>query len=126
MTLEYVAMWVPAESLNSCQELGARLLEPSTIRQALVDSTPDSASMPGHGIKESSGDLGWPPDDLEYLAMTSDSPLITPALELYYLPKSDVPMPSSGKKLRLVWDKSQESTQKKPSATSSPYTDGAA
>ena len=110
LTLEYVAMWVPAESLNSCQELGARLLEPSVIRQALADSMQDYPSTQAHGTRAKCDEDGVLPTELEYLAMTSALPLTTPELDLYYLPKNAAPTPARGSKLRLVSDRSQEMT----------------
>ena len=107
MIQRYVAMWVPAESLSSCQEHGAMLLEPSDILPDQADSTRGSLSKQEPIFKQNSG-ISGDEGDLDVIVMISLSQATTQELETLLEPNAPAETPSCGKGLRLAWSQSQD------------------
>ena len=126
MTQEYVALWVPAESLSLWVEHGAKLLQLSDILLGQAASTHGSQSTPPHTTRENYVDLGESPDDLEMIVMTLEPPATTQELETFSSPKRSAEMLSSGETSNVVYLRSRDGTQPRPKDTSDPSTNGAA
>lgn len=117
MTQTYVAMWVPVESLSSCQELGGMQLEPSDILQGQVDLTQGSQSMQEPIIKQSSEASGDQEDELQLIVMISLSQATTLDSAISSRLSEHVETRSSGPKLHLAWDRSRDATPERQSDT---------
>lgn len=126
MTQEYVALWVPVESLSSWTELGAKLLQLSDILLGQADLMHGSQSTQEHFTRESYVDLGNQTGDLEMIVMTLEPQAITQDSGQSLRHSEPAETPSSGETSNVVYLKSRDGTQTKLSGTSGPYTDGIA
>jgi len=117
-------MWVPVESVNSFQGLGAMLLEPSDILPDHHGLTPGSQSTLEPIIKQSLDANGDLTGDLQLIVMISLSEATTPVLETSSKLSELASTRFCGKKSRPAYLKLLDDTQLKQLDTFEQSTDG--
>ena len=110
MTQQYVAMWVPAESVNSSVEHGAKFLQLSDILLGQAASTQGLPSTPQPTTRENCAALGDRTDVLDVIVMISEPQATTQGLETSSKPNAPAETPSSGETSNIVYLKLRENT----------------